>query len=421
MKKYKKDTGVNKKRYMFLVLMAIFVLLSLHFSTKMSFALDQDISIEQEEEKLKQIEQRKESIQQELDNLDKEETDYQKSLEKIQGLLNTAEKELQEAKTSYENTLKQIDILEEDLETEQNKLDLQLIILENRLKKFYKYNNITYLTVLLDSKDFSQFLNRYRYLESILENDAGIVKQVSEQVEMVKKQRDGLYNKKEIVELLEREIQKEKENIEISLETKNKYIVRIEEEKKKQLALLEELEKSSAQINEIIELAYREKEKAQKEQQEQQQKEQHQQQQPKNETVRTEVTLQPRKGIFQLPSKGNIISNYGKQKQENLNAYIFNSGIDIGAALGETIRAASFGKVIYIGNIKGYGDIIILDHGGNVTTLYAHLAKVLVKINDQVQKGQIIGQVGTSGGVPSPRLHFEVRVEGKPVDPFDWL
>jgi len=414
MKKYKIDIAVNKKRYIYPVLIAIFLLLSFHFITKMSFALNQNISIEQEEEKLKQIEQRKESIQKELDNLDKEETDYQKSLEKIQGLLDMAEKELQETKISYDNTLKQIDKLEEDLEIEQNKLDLQLIILENRLKKFYKYNNITYLTVLLDSKDFSQFLNRYRYLESILENDADIVKQVSEQVAMVKKQRDSLYNKKEIVELLEREIQKEKENIEISLETKNKYIVRIEEEKKKQLAILEELEKSSAQINEIIELAYREKEKEQKKQQEQQQ-------QPKKETVRTELTLQPQKGIFQLPSKGNIISNYGKQKQENLNAYIFNSGIDIGTALGETIRAASFGKVIYIGNIKGYGDIIILDHGGNVTTLYAHLSKVLVRINDQVQKGQIIGQVGTSGGVPSPRLHFEVRVEGKPVDPFDWL
>ncbi|MDD3032296.1 MAG: M23 family metallopeptidase, partial [Atribacterota bacterium] len=77
--------------------------------------------------------------------------------------------------------------------------------------------------------------------------------------------------------------------------------------------------------------------------------------------------------------------------------------------------------VIYTGNVKGYGDIIIIDHGGNVVTLYAHLSKVLVGLNEQVSKGQIIGQVGTSGGVSSPRLHFEVRVEGKPVNPFEWL
>jgi murein hydrolase activator len=410
MKKYEKYVYINKRKYIFISLMVILVLFFSLLITKITDADAQSISIEQEQEKLNQIEQRKKAIQQELNRLQKEETDYQKSLENIQHLLSKAEKELQIAESNYDNTLKQIKKLEEELEVEHGKLDLQLIILENRLKQFYKYNNITYLAVLLNSKDFSQFLNRYRYLEQILANDANIVSQVKEQVAIVKSQRDSLYNKKEITKLLEQEIKKEKENIKISIEAKNRYIDRIEEEQKNQLAKLEELDKSSAQIKEIIELAYREKEKAKQPQQ-----------QSKDETTRVEVTLKPQKGIFQLPLKGAIISNYGQQKQEELNAYIFNSGIDINAPLGETVRAANFGRVIYIGNIKGYGDIIILDHGGNVTTLYAHLSKVLVQMNDQVTKGQMIGQVGTSGGMESPRLHFEVRVEGKPVDPFEWL
>jgi septal ring factor EnvC (AmiA/AmiB activator) len=380
-----------------------------------SSTADTDISIKQEEERLKQIEQRKKSIEQELEGLKQEETNYQKSLEKIQTLLNEAEKELQIAKKNYQKTLQQIEKLEEELKIEENKMELQLIILKNRLKKFYKYNNITYLSVLLESKDFSQFLNRCRYLECILTDDAEIVNQVSEQVAFVKKQRDSLENKKEISKLLEQEIEKEKENIEISIEAKNKYIDKIEQEKKNKLAKLEELEKSSAQIKEIIEIAYREKEKAKQAQQ------QASQQQSGETKERKEQTLQPRKGIFQLPIKGSIISNYGQQKEEDLNAYVFNSGIDISAPLGEPVRAASFGTVIYIGNVKGYGDIVILDHGGNVVTLYAHLSEILVKANTQVTKGQIIAQIGTSGGAPSPRLHFEVRVEGKPVNPFDWL
>jgi peptidoglycan hydrolase CwlO-like protein len=106
------------------------------------------------------------------------------------------------AKKTYDNTLKEIAKLEEELEVEQNKLDLQLIIFENRLKNFYRYNNINFLAVLINSKDFSQFLNRCRYLEQILANDADIVKQVSEQVELVKKQRDSLYNKREITRML---------------------------------------------------------------------------------------------------------------------------------------------------------------------------------------------------------------------------
>ena len=409
MKKYKQHVYINQGKCIFIS----FIIITLVFSAvvpEITNADEQGISIEEAQEKLSEIEQRKKAIQQELERLKKEETDYQKSLENIQGLLGKAERELQIARSNYDIIVKQIQKMEEELEIEQGKLELQLIILKNRLKKYYKYNDMTYLSVLLHSQDFSQFLNRYRYLEKILENDANIVRQVKEQVEIVKSQRDSLQNKKEITKLLEQEIEKENENIKISIEAKNKYINKIEEEKKNHLAKLEELEKSSAQIKEIIDLAYREKEKAQQSQR-----------QPEKVTPRAEVTLKPQKGIFQLPLKGSIISNFGKQKQEELNAYIFNSGIDISAPLGEAVRAASFGRVIYIGNIKGYGDIVILDHGGNVTTLYAHLSKVLIKINDQISKGQIIGQVGTSGGAKSPQLHFEVRVEGKPVDPFEWL
>ena len=407
----------NKEFYIAFFLI-FFVLSTLFIFTEFVNAQTKDINIQQEQENLNKIEQRKKDIEKEIERLTQEKVDYQKSLQKIQELLSSAEKELVSAKQTYEVTLKEIKKLEEELDIEQNKLDLQLIILKNRLKKFYKYHNISYLAVLLNSKDFSQFLNRYRYLEHILENDADIIKQVTEQVDLVKKQRDSLYNKREITKMLEQEIVKEKENIEMSVEAKNKYLLKIEEESKKQLVVLEELEKSSVQIKEIIEVALIEREKAREAEQKAGQQAQPQK---RTEAAKKEPTLQPRKGIFHLPVNGALISNFGQQKQPDSNTLVFNSGIDINAPLGEPVRSASFGTVIYTGNVKGYGDIIILDHGGNVVTLYAHLSKIMVKLNNQVSKGQIIGQVGTSGGVPSPRLHFEVRVEGKPVNPFEWI
>ena len=401
------------KEFYKIVFLLLLIIVTFSILGEKSIAADQDDNIHQQQEQLNKIEQRKKEIQKEVERLKQEQVDYQKSLQKIQQLLTSAENEMQTTKKTYENTLKEITKLEEQLKVEQNILDLQLIIFKSRMKKFYKYNNVSYLAVLVNSKDFSQFLNRCRFLEQILENDADIIKQISEQVELVKKQRDSLYNKKEITKMLEQEIAKEKENIALSADAKNKYLVKIEEERKKQLTVLAELEQSSAQIKEIIEIAYREREKAQQAQQTPQQQ--------RAEAVKKEPTLQAKKGIFQLPLKGSVSSNYGQQKQPGVNTYVFNSGIDINAPLGEPVRAVSFGTVIYIGNVKGYGDIIILDHGGNVVTLYAHLSKILVKLNGQVAKGEIIGQVGTSGGVPSPRLHFEVRVEGKPVNPFDWL
>ena len=408
----------NKKESYIAFFLIFFLLFTLYIFTEFVNSQVKDINIQQEQENLNKIEQRKKDIEKEIERLSQEKVDYQKSLQKIQELLASAEKELASAKQTYEVTLKEIKKLEEELDIEQDKLDLQLIILKNRLKKFYKYHNISYLAVLLNSKDFSQFLNRYRYLEHILENDADIIKQVTEQVDLVKKQRDSLYNKREITKMLEQEIVKEKENIEISVEAKNKYLLKIEEESKKQLVVLEELEKSSAQIKEIIEIALIEREKAREAEQKAGQQTEPQK---RAEAVKKEPTLQSKKGIFHLPVNGSLISNFGQQKQPDSNTMVFNSGIDINAPLGEPVRSASFGTVIYIGNVKGYGDIIILDHGGNVVTLYAHLSKIMVKLNNQVSKGQIIGQVGTSGGVPSPRLHFEVRVEGKPVNPFEWI
>ena len=396
-----------------IIILFLLVLFIFSMPVRNGIAFNQDDNIQQQQDQLNKIEQRKKEIQVEVDRLKQEQVDYQKSLQKIQQLLTSAESELQAAKKTHENTLKDITKLEEQLEIEQSILDLQLIIFKSRMKKFYKYSNVSYIAVLINSKDFSQFLNRCRFLEQILENDVDIIKQINEQVELVKKQRDSLYNKKEITKMLEVEIAKEKENIALSADTKNKYLVKIEEERKKQLTVLAELEKSSAQIKEIIEIAYQEREKARQAQQPQQQQ--------RIEPAKKEPTLQAKKGIFQLPLKGTVSSNFGEQKQPGLNTYVFNSGIDINASLGEPVKAVSFGTVIYIGNVKGYGDIIILDHGGNVVTLYAHLSKTLVKLNGRVAKGEIIGQVGTSGGVPSPRLHFEVRVEGKPVNPFNWL
>ncbi|HOR42302.1 MAG TPA: hypothetical protein PK111_03985, partial [Atribacterota bacterium] len=230
------------KKYCKISVLFFFVLFSFFVLSSYIIASSQDVNIEQQKEQLNKIEQRKKEIQKEVERLKQEKVDYQKSLQKIQELLATAEKELQNAKNTYENTLKEITKLEEQLEIEQNILDLQLIIFKNRVKKYYKYNNISYLSVLIDSKDFSQFLNRCRYLEKVLENDADIIKQVNEQVELVKKQRDSLYNKREITRMLEKEIVNEKENIAMSVDAKNKYLTKIEEDRKKQLAILEELE-----------------------------------------------------------------------------------------------------------------------------------------------------------------------------------
>ena len=99
----------------------------------------------------------------------------------------------------------------------------------------------------------------------------------------------------------------------------------------------------------------------------------------------------------------------------------FNRGIEIAAPEGKDIVAVAEGSVIYADWFKGYGRLIILDHGGGYFTLYAHASEVLIRPGESVSRGQVIGKVGDTGSLEGPQLYFELRHKGKPQDPLAWL
>jgi len=97
------------------------------------------------------------------------------------------------------------------------------------------------------------------------------------------------------------------------------------------------------------------------------------------------------------------------------------TGIDIAVPKGTDIIAANTGKVIYSGYYGGYGNTVIIDHGGKISTLYAHNSKLLVSVGDEVTKDKVIEKSGSTGLSTGPHLHFEVRENGSPVDPMKYL
>jgi murein DD-endopeptidase MepM/ murein hydrolase activator NlpD len=96
-------------------------------------------------------------------------------------------------------------------------------------------------------------------------------------------------------------------------------------------------------------------------------------------------------------------------------------GIDLGAAEGTPIAAAAAGTVVYAGWLEGYGNLTVIDHGGGLATAYGHQSRIVVSAGEQVSQGEIIGYVGSTGHSTGPHLHFEVRVDGQPVDPLGYL
>jgi murein hydrolase activator len=127
------------------------------------------------------------------------------------------------------------------------------------------------------------------------------------------------------------------------------------------------------------------------------------------------------RGRLTWPTDGRVVAEYGPQVNPRFGTKTFRNGIDIEANEGSNIAAVFPGHVVYTGWFRGYGNLIIVDHGGEYYTVYAHAADIRVTEGDEVKQGQIIGTVGDTGSLQGPRLYFEVRHEGKPQDPTQWL
>lgn len=395
----------NGKIFSTLILILIFILFAVFFGNGESSG-NHSQKIKEENQRLKKIDQQIKSVKDEINNLQKKESGYLETLHKIEKLLRDTGKELQVIERDLELAQKEIKQGEDELIFEKRMLKEKTKLLENRLREIYKRRLTGYLEILFNSESFSDFLTRFRYIKNILSLDAEVINDIRQQMKKIEDDKINLENREEILSLLKREVEKGKENIEFSIKAKKSIINKLNSQKEVYLKSLKELEQSSLEIKNIIERIHK--------QQEEYSKRVTQKEVPA-------ITLKPKKGILALPVQGKLISGYGRHKNTDFNTYTFNSGIDISAPLGQIVHAAGSGEVIYTGSIKGYGQIIIIDHGGRVTTLYAHLSKILIDIGDKVKKEQIVGQVGDSGGVSSTRLHFEVRVEGKPTDPMNWL
>ena len=99
----------------------------------------------------------------------------------------------------------------------------------------------------------------------------------------------------------------------------------------------------------------------------------------------------------------------------------FHKGIDLTGAREERILAAAGGEIVYAGRMSGFGNVVMIDHGARLITVYAHLSRVIVELEQRVSKGQVIGYMGSTGTSTGTHLHFEVRYRGVPVDPLDYL
>jgi septal ring factor EnvC (AmiA/AmiB activator) len=206
--------------------------------------------------------------------------------------------------------------------------------------------------------------------------------------------------KKELIKNTEK-VRAEEASLAEKKQRKEMLLASVKKEKSSSAKMLRELENASKKILEII----RESEKVEKE----------------KETTFAGKDFASRKGKLPWPVEGKVAIPYGSQKDPQFNTPIFRSGAYIQASADSSARAVHTGKVVFSEWFKGYGQLVIVNHGNGYHTLYGSLSEIFARVGDIIKERQPVGKIGDSGLLSTPGLYFEVRYKGKPLDPLQWL
>jgi murein DD-endopeptidase MepM/ murein hydrolase activator NlpD len=295
------------------------------------------------------------------------------------------------------------------LNAAQKTLKLHDDLLKHRLIDIYEHGDLGYLSVLLASKSFTDFVERWEDLRLLIAANQRAVRERKAAEEKVAGAQRDLESTQEALQTQEQEQQRARNQLDI-LAAERSNLVAIADAQRRhvasEVAQIEDLSASEeAQLEALIIERQRELE-AQREAE-------------RRAAGIVGTTSAP--GALAWPVSGTITSPFGYRRNPFGGGMEFHQGLDIAAPMGTTITAAASGTVISAGWYGGYGNYILIDHGGGMATGYGHCSQIFVSVGQKVQKGQAIGAVGSTGASTGPHVHFEVRMNGKPVDPAAYL
>ncbi len=360
-------------------------------------------TIKRYREQAGKLSQKIELSRKDVETLSQEETTVLTMLNTIEINLAACKNQIQAHRlelSALEKELNNSEILSKELEKSVDSLHEYA---KKRLVALYKMNRLGTLSILSSADSFSELLFRRQALERIFSHDEEIRKNL-------------IQDQARLNEVLAKiKIRKEKK-LELETELKNQ-IANMAQERKKRSEVLAEVRRKKSLEQELIK-AYQQAAVV------------------LDNTIlslnaesdnagftkfTTDKPFDSFKGLLNMPVNGTIIARFGSYKDKRLNVERFNSGITVHADRGEPIRAVKDGLILYAGWFKGYGKMIIVDHGQHYYTVYAHAEELFKDKGDPVESGEVIATVGDSGTISGPELYFEVRHYGKPVDPLEWI
>ena len=360
------------------------------------------------------------SIQQQVNQQNAAKADAETVIGNVSEQLRQIEEQLRQA-TAELGTIKEqrvavendITLNERQLAEAQKRLEGRESVFYKRVRDIYINGRLSYLDVVIGSKDFSDFANRLEVLKRIIDSDITLINEIKKERAEIEAHKQKLEaDRAKLVELEKAALAKQAE-IEQKKAERNVVLQKAQNDRATAMQAIEELNASSAQVSAMLK---------------------------ERQAARTAAAAAAAaaaaqssggqgasdnwvQGTGQLgwPVSGEITSPYGYRVHPIWGTTIYHSGIDIGVDEGTPVHAADGGVVVWSGWMGGYGYAVVIDHGNGLSTLYGHNSELAVDEGQSVAKGQVISYAGSTGNSTGPHVHFEVRVNGDPVDPMGYL
>lgn len=302
-----------------------------------------------------------------------------------------------------------------EAERVKKEVDARRVQIENRLRSLYKAGEIGTLRIFFSAESFPQMTENMRYTRSVLDNDRRLVEEYRRRLERLRELEEKLESERRRLDGINRQIVAKTREIEVEKEKKNQLLLKVRAEKKGYQASIRELQENARRLQAMIErleAAGRKRYSTKP-----------------GDTGGKGDALPPvpdkgfgaQRGRLALPVSGTITTRYGRHKHPEFNSWTVSNGLSIAAPTGAPVHAVFEGKVIYSGYFRGYGNMMIIDHGGGYYSLYAHNSSLLRKEGSSVSRGEEIARVGDLDSTSGPKLYFEIRYQGRPVDPEAWV
>ena len=279
--------------------------------------------------------------------------------------------------------------------------DERMAAFRQRLRDIYIAGQVNYLDVLLGASDFRDFASRMYLLKKVLTQDSTLINEVTTASEKMVKRQKMLDECMSDVRINERDLSARKHDLNEVREERAQILYKKNEEKQQAEYEYERLLELSESVANMI------------------------RQMESNGMIGSappaQAPPQVSKYRFIWPCRGEITSYYGWRTHPIFGTTKYHSGMDIAVDYGTPIKAAAAGTIIYSGWLGGYGNTIMIDHGGGLVTLYAHNNELAVYEGQYVNQGVVVAYAGSTGWSTGPHCHFEARLHGEVTEPLDYL